>query len=113
MEFLDQLIRVTGDIPQIQEARTRIGLFLMFTQDHIFGNREVFDHAIPHPLFRNVGKHTVSDVARGEVGHILAFQDHTSTRDLAQAGDRFGQLRVDRCPKRQRHPGLRQNTVPG
>jgi hypothetical protein len=62
----------------------------MFTQDHILCNGEIFDHAIPHSLFRDIRKHAVCDIARGKVGHIFAFKDYTSTCDFAQACDRFG-----------------------
>ena len=46
----------------------------MLAQDHVLGDREFLDHAVPHALLRNIGQHPVGQFSRGQAGDILAFQ---------------------------------------
>ena len=65
---------------------------MMFTQHHVFCNTKIFDHAIAHAFFRNVGKHTVCQIAGCKAGYILAFEQDTPARDLTQTRNGFSQL---------------------
>ena len=77
---------------KFKKAGTGKWLLMMFTQDHVFSNREILDHPIAHTFFRDIGKHPFCEVARCKAGDIFPFEDDASARDLAQAGDRFRQF---------------------
>lgn len=92
MELCDQFIGMFGDIAQIEKTKTRIRHLLMFAQDHIFCNGEIFDHAVAHAFFGDIREHTICNIARCKVGDIFAFEKNFSRSYLAQAGDGFRQF---------------------
>jgi hypothetical protein len=66
---------MAGNLAQVENRSWSNGMFVVFAQDHVFGDGEVFDHAITHTFFGDVGKHAVGDFTGGEIGNILPFED--------------------------------------
>ena len=64
MEFRDQLHLYELEMSRrFKKSETGEWLFVMFAQDHVFGNGKIPDHAIAHSFFGDIGKHSVGQIA--------------------------------------------------
>ena len=81
---------------------------MMFTQDHVFSNGEILDHPIAHPFFGDIGKHAVSDLARGKRGDVPAFKEDFTAGGFSQAGDGLRQFALTVAGDTRDLPGFHQ-----
>src|SRR6266508_2009362 len=72
---------------QVQETSPGVWLLVMFSQDHIFCNGKLFDHAIAHAFFRDIGEHSISQITRSKISNIIPFEANSTSSYFSQTGD--------------------------
>ena len=76
---------------EVQENAAAERRPIMILQNHIIRYAEILDHAIVHPLLRDVGETDLIHLRRRQMRNILSIHDHLAAAHRLQARDSLGQ----------------------